>query len=282
LNNFSYFPSILIFLVIIIIGLAGAESSLADSRLDDFIHRLDATDARRLSFSKPDSAFYPYRYKSLELGLSGSDRAKLYGLQQSGNCDVQIYDFAIKGFFGHYPFLRPALDDLERRSKIESSIRSRAFTMFRRCYYFRCLHQLHQWYDVSTFYPVDVKDGFAPPDNDWSDPAAYFAWSKLRDIAYVLGDLAFCRDDPGSIRDAIEALRQPGGMIYSVKEALYLTGRASRLGLLSGVQLNEAIEGFRKKGMLLHDIRRIIAIARSQRINSSPEFVGDWQRLCAY
>ncbi len=272
-----------IFLLIILINfnmLDGPGEALADPRLDEFVRVFDRVGDQRLLIGDPKSPLYPYRHLHYDDGLSQADRHWLNSLQKSGNCFPYVYDLMVTGFFGLYPHLRPIMVDWDRYPRVRSSIRGSYPAMLERCVYFKQKRKLDRWFDVTLFGPVDGAFGVRLDPEDLSDPTRYFAWRKWQFIAREFGRLAFCNSYPPSIRDAWAGKGQSGGLSYTVEESIYLMGRASYHGMLTEPQLTAAIAGFRRQGINLMDIHRLLDHARSHRLHEMNYLRGNWQLVC--
>ncbi|NKB54219.1 MAG: hypothetical protein GKR97_18745 [Rhizobiaceae bacterium] len=255
-------------------------SANADPRLDKFIRDFDRLGEKWLSFHDPKSPLYPYRHHHFDEGLTEADQRRLNDLQVSGDCGWNIYDLMVTGFFGLNPHLEPIMVDRDRYPKVRSAIRGGYPAILERCIYFRRKRKLDQWIDVTLYPPFDGAHGDTLEEVKGGGPDRFLAWHEWQYLAHVLGMLAFCQSYPPSIRDVWANAGQPGGLTYSTPEAIYLTGRASKHGMLSNQEFAAAIAEFRRQGVNLIDIHRLLDEARSHRLHQMRAVRGNWQFVC--
>ncbi|MEP1208724.1 MAG: hypothetical protein ABJM29_14760 [Rhizobiaceae bacterium] len=271
-----------IFIIILIIFklLAATNLTLADPRLDKFVHALDRLGDRDPSFHDPESPLYPYRHRHFDEGLSLADQQILDRLQRSSDCSGQIFDLMIKGFFGLYPHLKPLMKEEDRYLPVYYAIRNSYPAMQERCIYFKNKRRLERWFDVTQFQPVNGAYGIKLDEDEVSDPTMFLAWGRWQFWARYLGTLALCRSYPPSVRDVWASAGQYGGLSYTVQEAVYLTGRADAHGMLSEAELADHVEQFRQQGLTTADIHGLLAQARAKRLQDMHFVPGNWQLIC--
>ncbi|NKB54220.1 MAG: hypothetical protein GKR97_18750 [Rhizobiaceae bacterium] len=265
-----------------LVGLTSTIPKPSDRRLEEFIQRMEAWDGTEIKFNHPDSPLYPYRHRHLDEGLSQQKRAAGFRFQESGDCFGKLQDYAVEGFFGLYPFLKPILKHENLGQRLTTSIQWYQTAMWERCIYFQNLKKFRSRFDVGAVEPVD-----GSPVNPWPNlnapiPARITARQEWQFVALSLGTLAFCRSYPPSIKEVLATAFQHGGLAFSTEEAVYLTARASNHGILSMAEVEAAKEEFQLRGMLLSDINTLLREARFRPMHQMRYLRGHWQKVCGH
>jgi hypothetical protein len=267
-------------LISLFLALCVVSGTRAEARLEQFIVQLDRLDRAELSFNNPESPFFPYRLVHFDDGLTFADYLKMQRLQEQGDCDWDLYDLAVKGFFGLYPHLLPILDDEQRGPLVAGVIGDSQPAMVERCYYFQMKRELETWYQPDRFEPIDFGSDSELPEAEFSDEMRVFAWPEHWHLTRMLGELAFCHSYPPAIRDVLDLTGRAGGLLYTNEEAIYLAARAAYHDVISEDGLVASIEFARQMGMNINDIMRLYDDAFFKPMHELKPVRGFWHGEC--
>lgn len=272
----KYIQFIIIFLSPFIFSIQTAGNEINKSHLDILLEKWDASPSSGLSFTDKTNAFYPYRHRHFDAGLLPEEKAQLMALQEAGQCSDQLGDHLVAGFSKLYPFLKPAFDDPNRAWLLTRTITHAQISPVDRCIYFRRLNALRQKTEPQKFDPIEIDGGpiFTQTHRPDGDRGAY--WDELYSLNVSLGSLAFCQDYPPSIEDLMRKANQPGGLVISKQEAIYLAARAMKHDLIGQPDLRMMQSGLR----ITPALQALFREAETSRMTELPVVAGVWQAAC--
>lgn len=268
-------------LVTLAVQLAAAQVAFADRRLETFIKKYNEVIDRIVPMAHEDSPFYAYYDRSLKEGLDRAKRKLLREAQEKGDC-VLVVQLAKEGFLGHFPFLRPAFDDLRRRARLTTLILRSSPPETTRCSNHARMKELFAHRKRDEFQPVDFTERYSKYEiwekQEKRDPDL----KKLRLTLNGFGRAAICDDYRPSIADLRAIVNRPGGMALTPGEELFLLERA-RMHNLEISDYDKTISGLKKHFSSSEEFLRLRDASRRGKLVDIPFAVdGSWQRKCRF
>ena len=251
----------------------------ADERVALFIQQLDVLENFRLPLNHPDNPFHPYLDKRFEDGLDKKDQTNLIDAQLKGEC-FKVGRLVEKGFLRLYPFLKPVFKNHQKAGKLTFMLEYGYRAPFSRCSKYYYLNKFKNNHTLEDFPPLNLKVEIAQKYQRLKNGGPKKDKDELITILFGFGKLAFCKDYHLSIGDVIEMANQPGGVVLTNVEELYLIERANLYRLYSQEKYNDLIEKLRPKfnsSKRFDDIRHA---SRNKKILEIDFLKGFWREAC--
>lgn len=268
-----------IWLVLFLACFITQTTAKADERVALFIQQLDKLENFRLPLNHPDNPFHPYLQKRFEDGLDKKDQTKLINAQLKGEC-FKVDRLVEKGFLRLYPFLKPVFKNHEKAGKLTFMLEYNYRTPFSRCSNYISLNKFKNNHTLEEFPPLNLKVEIAQKYQRLKNGGPKNDKEELISILFGFGELAFCKDYNLSIGDVIEMAHQPGGMVLTIDEELYLIERAKHYELYSQEKYNDLIKKLRPKFNSSKRFEDIRHASRNKKILEIDSLKGFWQAAC--
>jgi len=268
-------------LVALVIQLAEVPEAYADRRLDLFLKKYNEVKDRIVPMGHEDSPFYRYYDRRFEEGLVTVKLKLLRKAQKKGDC-ILADKLMVEGLLGLFPFLKPAFENTNRRSKLSILISNSSPPETTRCHNHSSMSDLFARRKRDEFPPVDFAEQH-PNYQEWKqqekqDPDL----KKLRLTLGGFGNAAFCDDYRPSIADLRAIVNRPGGMAITPEEELFLLERA-RMHNLEISDYDKTRSRLKKHFSSSGEFLRLRDASRRGRLVDIPFPVdGYWQESCRF
>lgn len=260
-------------------SLVAPKMAKADERLAVFSEQLDKLQNKYLPLNHPDNPFHPYLDKRFEDGLDKTDQTNLTNAQLKGEC-FKVDRLVEKGFLRLYPFLNPAFKNHEKASQLTFMLEYGYRDPFKRCSNYKHLNKFKKNHSLKDFPPLNLKDEIAQKYQRQKNGDPKNDKDELISILFGFGKSAFCNDYHLSISDIIEMAHQPGSMVLTIDEELYLTERANHYGLYNSEKYNDLLEKLRPKFKSSKHFDDIRTASRNKKIQQIDSLKGFWHQAC--
>lgn len=254
-------------------------SAKADERVTLFIQQLDKLENFRLPLDHPDNPFHPYLKKRFEDGLDKEDQTKFINAQLIGEC-FKVGRLVEKGFLRLYPFLKPVFKNHEKAGKLTFMLEYNYRAPFSRCSNYISLNKFKNNHTLEEFPPLNLKVEIEQKYQRLKNRGPKKDKDELITILVGFGSSAFCKDYHLSIGDVIAMANQPGGMVLTIDEELYLIERANHYELYSQEKYNDLIEKLRPKFNSSKRFEDIRHASRNKKILEIDFLKGFWREAC--
>lgn len=251
----------------------------ADERVALFIKQLDKLQNFRLPLNHPDNPFHPYLEKRFEYGLDKKDQTKFINAQLKGEC-FKVDRLVEKGFLRLYPFLKPVFKNHEKAGELTFMLEYNYRVPFSRCSNYNSLNKFKNNHTLKDFSPLNLKVEIAQKYQRLRNGGPKKDKDELISILFGFGEIAFCKDYHLSIGDVIEMTHQPGGMVLTIDEELYLIERANHYKLYSSEKYNDLIEKLRPKFKSSKRFDQIRNASRDKKLLQIDLIKGFWHQAC--
>lgn len=251
----------------------------ADEKRSLFIQQLDKLQNIRLPLNHPDNPFHLYLDKRFENGLNQTDKLNLRNAQLAGNC-FKVNRLVEKGFLQLYPFLKPIFKSHPKAGQLTFMIEYSYRNPSNRCMNYKHLNNFKRDHDLKNFPPLNMKHEITQKFQRVKRGDPKNVKDELISILFGFGKNAFCNDDPSSIGDVLKMAHQPGGMVFTTDEELYLTERAHQYGIYNQDEYDNALQKLKPKHKALKRFDDIRKLSQQKKIYQIDLINGFWQSTC--